>query len=463
MHDSDIRTAVLTLAGNGQSKRAIAKAVGISRGAVSAILEAGSAGRAPMERDEGLLPHLDRIRALYALCRGNRVRVHELLRDEHIEVPYSTLTGFLRRHQVGQKPKRPVGQYEFAPGEEMQHDTSPHTVEVGGVKRRLQCVSVVLAFSRRLYAQCYPTYDRFHAKAFLTEALVYWGGSAGRNVIDNTSVVLAHGTGADAVPAPEMEAFSKRFCFDWFACDLDDPDRKGRVERPFHYIENNFYVGRTFSDLADLNRQLRTWCEEVERKPKKRLGASPMELFAAEQVHLRPLPLHVPEVYASHRRTVDLEGYVHVHTNAYSVPIALIGREVDVRETLTEIRVLHRHDTVARHGRVDGRNQRRTEPAHREGWRYKTRVEPLAEEGVLRAASPELGQLVDRLKAHHGGRAARLVRRLHRMFIEYPTEPFLAGVRTALEYGLLDLGRLERVVLRQLGREYFRVPEEDDG
>ena len=37
-------------------------------------------------------------------------------------------------------------------------------------------------------------------------------------------------------------------------------DRKGRVERPFAYVENNFLAGRTFADWADLNAQARAWC-----------------------------------------------------------------------------------------------------------------------------------------------------------------------------------------------------------
>ncbi len=39
-------------------------------------------------------------------------------------------------------------------------------------------------------------------------------------------------------------------------------NRSARVERPFDYIEKNFYPGRTFSELADLNAQFRQWRDE---------------------------------------------------------------------------------------------------------------------------------------------------------------------------------------------------------
>ena len=44
--------------------------------------------------------------------------------------------------------------------------------------------------------------------------------------------------------------------------------------------------------------------------------------------HLKPLPVWTPPVYLLHQRLVDLEGYVSVDTNRYSVPADLIGRGV---------------------------------------------------------------------------------------------------------------------------------------
>ena len=48
------------------------------------------------------------------------------------------------------------------------------------------------------------------------------------------------------------------------------------------------------------------------------------------------------------------------------------------------------------------------------------------------------------------------------MLRDYPREPLLAAVATALEYGLFDLQRLERLVLRHVGRDYFVLPSQED-
>jgi len=195
----------------------------------------------------------------------------------------------------------------------MQHDTSPHRASIAGVEQRVETASLVLCYSRMLFFQAYPVFTRFYCKVFLTDALTYLGASAATCMIDNTHVVVAAGTGARMIPAPEMAAFAERFNFTFRAHEKGDANRSARVERPFHFIEHNFLAGRTFADLADLNAQARAWCDKVNASYKDHLHASPRELFAAERPHLRPLPPFIPEVYALHHRLVDVEGYINVH------------------------------------------------------------------------------------------------------------------------------------------------------
>jgi len=54
---------------------------------------------------------------------------------------------------------------------------------------------------------------------------------------------------------------------------------------------------------------------------------------------------------------------------------------------------------------------------------------------------------------------ALALRQLLRMVREYPREPLLAAVGEAARYGLYDLDRLERMVLRRIAREYFVLDE----
>ena len=59
-------------------------------------------------------------------------------------------------------------------------------------------------------------------------------------------------------------------------------------------------------------------------------------------------------------------------------------------------------------------------------------------------------------------RDARLpTRQLLRLLREYPREPFLAAVQEAARYGLYDLDRLERMILRRVARDYFLLLDPD--
>jgi hypothetical protein len=51
------------------------------------------------------------------------------------------------------------------------------------------------------------------------------------------------------------------------------------------------------------------------------------------------------------------------------------------------------------------------------------------------------------------------LRQLLRMVREYPREPLLAAIGEAGRYGLYDLDRLERMILRRITRDYFLLDE----
>lgn len=465
MLDESTRNAILRLHKAGHGARAIARALKISRGAVRDVLRSGTAQVPVIERSEKAAPHEAEIRELYARCEGNLVRVHEELTASGAKLSYAALTGYCRRHEIGTTPVKPAGRYDFAPGEEMQHDTSPHRIDIAGKKIGVQTASLVLCFSRMLFFQFFRSFDRFACKVFLTDALQYFVGAAARCMVDNTSVIRLHGTGKDMVPAPEMVAFAERFGFDFEAHEVGDADRSARVERPFEYIEGNFLVGRSFTDIAHANAAAVGWCDKVNATYKRHLHARPRELLAVERPALKPLPIWIPEVYRIHTRIVDIEGFVHVAGVAYSVPYQLIGRQLEIRETKDRIVVFDGPRIVAEHGKgkpggfvtcIEHRPKRGTGGAAKP-------VPP--EQQELAAAEPDVAAYAQTLRTRAGLRWPVALRRLAQMRRDYPRPAFLAAVATAAHYGLYDLDRLERIVLRNIAHDYFVVPAnrpEDD-
>ena len=394
------------------------------------------------------------------------MRVHEELLASGAALSYPALTAFCRREGIGQEPLVAAGSYDhlFAPGVEMQHDTSPHDLIVGGRQYKAQTASAVLCYSRMLFFQIQPTFQRFDCKVFLTEALRYLQGSPERVMIDNTHVVVLRSSGRQMEPVPEMAAFAERLGFRFVAHEIGDANRSGRVERPFHFIEHNFLAGRTFATWQDLNSQARQWCDRVNATYKKHIRAIPRELYTVERLHLKPLPAWIPDVYRLHPRMVDVEGYVSLHSNRYSVPASFIGRRVEVRETRDHVEIELDASHVVKHQRLATADHVRvTLPEHRpprgEG---PCQRPPHPEEQAILAAAPQLAPYVEELKRKGRKVIALLLRQLLRLVREYPREPLLAALDEAARYGLYDLDRVERMILRRVAREYFLLEGNDD-
>src|ERR1022692_1069979 len=457
------RTAILELSAKGVSKNEIARVLQLSRPTVRKVLRSNSTQVPEIPRPEKAEPYRQLILDLFPACKGNLVRVHEELAASGAELSYPALTAFCRRQGIGQAPIVPAGQYHFNPGVEMQHDTSPHSVEVAGKNYKAQTASAVLCYSHLLFFQINPTFQRFDCKVFLTDALRYMGGVVERVMIDNTHVVVLRGTGREMIPVPEMEAFAERFGFRFVAHERGDANRSARVERPFWFIETNFLAGRTFASWTDLNNQARQWCDKVNSTYKKHIRAIQRELFAIESMHLKPLPAWIPEVYRLHQRTVDVEGYVAVNSLRYSVPVAWIGRRVEVRETRDKLEIeLDARHTITHVRALTPPSQRITLAEHRppRGEGIK-RSDPHPEEQALVGAAPEIAPYVAALKQKGHKVVALALRQLLRLLQEYPRPPFLAAVREAAQYGLYDLDRLERMILRRVAQDYFRLLDTD--
>jgi hypothetical protein len=175
------------------------------------------------------------------------------------------------------------------------------------------------------------------------------------------------------------------------------------------------------------------------------------------------LPAWIPEVYRLQQRLVDIEGYVALNSNRYSVPVDWIGRRVEVRETKDKIEIQLDARRLVTHRRVaEAGHQRVMLAGHRPPRGQRMRPDPHPEEQAIVTAAPELADYVVGLKQRSRKVVTLALRQLLRLVREYPREPLLGAVREAGRYGLYDLDRLERMILRRVTRDYFLLDEGSD-
>ena len=207
---------------------------------------------------------------------------------------YSTLTRYLRtirRHQ----PLPFEVRFETAPGEQGQVDFAQFKAEFDsqpGVQRKLSLFSVVLGCSRWLWGrfclrQDLPTVLRMHLRMF--DAM---GGSPREILYDRmrTAVIGADHHGR-VIYNRSLQDLLTHYAVRPRACRAYRAQTKGKVERPYSYIRQDFYLARRFWDLNDLNAQFEHWLDQVANVrvhgTTRRIVA---EAFAQEQPELQPLP-----------------------------------------------------------------------------------------------------------------------------------------------------------------------------
>jgi len=159
---------------------------------------------------------------------------------------------------------------------------------------------------------------------------------------------------------------ARHYGFQPKACRPYRPKTKGKVERPYRYIREDFFLARAFRNLDDLNAQLRHWLDTV-ANPRVHATTQRVvnETFAEEKPHLKSLPLAPFRSVLKLERRVSHEGMVSIGGNLYSVPDATRKRIVEVHTLADEIRIFEDGNMIAAHPVLEGRSQRRIAPGHR--------------------------------------------------------------------------------------------------
>lgn len=470
MIEPDKRKAIFLLHQEGMGLREIARRFQMSRNTVRSVIATGGAMPDAVRRDKTWIDP-DLLRRLYNECDGFVQRVHEkLVEEEGIDVKYSTLTRRLRALGLGRKPAARCDRVPDEPGAEMQHDTSPYTVSVAGQRVGIIASLIYLRFSKRRYLKFYRRFNRFRMKCFFHEALTYWGWTAGVCVIDNTNLARLRGTGKNAVIVPEMEAFARRYGFEFLCHEKGHPNRKAGNERGFWTVETNFFPGRRFESLEDMNAQALDWATVRMEHRAMKTGLIPAKAFEHERSALIELPRHLPAPYRVHDRVTDEYGFASFNGNYFWVP-GTDRKDVRVLEYGDRLKVYRGRECLIEYALpADAVKNKRISPDGCPPPRYapKNRRKPTVEEEKrLRALDEEVGAWLDfALKLKPAGVARhRVIRELFRMSKQMTAPLFVRSVARALKYRIDSIETLWRITHMYMseGDATLPVAEVDEG
>src|ERR1700683_2883146 len=227
---------------------------------------------------------------------------------------------------------------------------------------------MTLSYSRALYLEFFfdqttENFLRGHVHAFQA-----WNGPPRVILYDNLKSAVLERRGGQILFNPRLLELSAHYPFAPQPCQVRAGNQKGRVERAIRYVRDSFWAGRTFTTLAECNRQAWIWRDQVahQRRWPGQDNRTVEQAFAEEQCRLLTPPLHPfstdrIETVRSHKTI-----YVRFDLNDYSIPPEAVGRPLTLVASDTTVRILDGAREIARHQRTYDRQQLVLEPAHQE-------------------------------------------------------------------------------------------------
>jgi len=462
MIDPDRRKAIFLLHDEGMGSREISRRLKVSRNAVRVIIKQGGA-MPDTVRDDKINIDPELLSRLYTDCSGFIQRIYEKLREEEgISVGYSTLTRMIRELDPGNARKKRCAHIPDEPGAEMQHDTSLYRLKIGDKEVRVVGSILYLRYSKMRYLWFYRFFNRFRMKCFFHEALVFFGYTAKVCIIDNTNLARLRGTGKNALIVAEMEQFARQYGFEFVCHEVNHPNRKAGNERSFYTVETNFFPGRKFEDMEDLNRQAIEWATvRIANRPVSRTVLIPARAFEHEQAYLTGLPPYIPPPYITHRRGTDQYGYVSFDGNFYWVPDGA-GNEVSVLQYSNSLKIYHKRILLVEYPLPpDGVKNRSFSPqgVPRPGHQPKNRKHPTAqEEEKLRAAAVEVDEYLSFALKPKGTQKHRFIREMFSLYQKIALPLFIKTIRRALKYRITDIKTVERIAILHISDGDYEIP-----
>ena len=462
MIDPDRRKAIFLLHDEGMGSREISRRLKVSRNTVRAIIKHGGA-MPDTVRDDKINIDPELLSRLYTDCSGFIQRIYEKLREEEgISVGYSTLTRMIRELDPGNTRKKRCAHIPDEPGAEMQHDTSLYRLKIGDKEVRVVGSILYLRYSKMRYLWFYRFFNRFRMKCFFHEALVFFGYTAKVCIIDNTNLARLRGTGKNALIVAEMEQFARQYGFEFVCHEVNHPNRKAGNERSFYTVETNFFPGRKFEDMEDLNRQAIEWATvRMANRPVSGTVLIPARAFEHEQAYLTGLPPYIPSPYLTHRRGTDQYGYVSFDGNFYWVPDGA-GDEVSVLQYSKSLKIYHNRILLVDYPLPpDGVKNRSFSPqgVPRPGHQPKNRKHPTAqEEKKLRAAAVEVDEYLSFALKPKGTQKHRFIREMFSLYQKIALPLFIKTIKRALKYRITDIKTVERIAILHINDGDYEIP-----
>jgi transposase len=352
----------------GFTERKISRKLRLSRPTVKKYIENPEPKRQrKISRTSKLDAYRDRIKAF--LEQDPEVKAPVVLQrigKEGFDGKITIVRDYLKQLRGQQRYRTPFIRFESRPGQQMQIDWGHFgSLAYAKTMRKLYAFAAIECYSRTAYVEFTHSQNQQCLHQALLNAFTYFGGSTEEMVVDNMVTAVIERQGSLIRFNDAFYDFLRIFHITPIACNPASPHEKGKIENIIKYLRQNFWPLRTFTDIGDVNRQVRNWLDTVANvRIHQTTGKRPMDRLS--QVRLRPLPDLLPDCRQTERLKVHKDFAVRFDGNVYTVPPWAIGKQVNLKADQTTITMFYKEKKIAVHNRCWQRGKRIETASHKE-------------------------------------------------------------------------------------------------
>ena len=272
------------------SLREIGRLLGVSPNTVKSALsrEAPPEYQRVIKENPKLLPFKEVIFKMVNIKGFRGSRIFEELRSKGYTGGKTALYSHLRTVKI--EAEKHYTPYETGPGEQSQFDWSPYTVSIGGILTKIIVFSYINGFSRYQVFQVSLSEDQGAVFDALEESFMASGGVPQRLQTDNARVFVKNPSKNNFQWNERYLNFCGHYGFEPTRSLPRHPWSKGKVEKPFRYLEDHFIAGSSFEDFEDLQRKLKDFEHVVNTRVHSTIKTTPGELVAKDREAFSHLP-----------------------------------------------------------------------------------------------------------------------------------------------------------------------------
>lgn len=421
----------------GMSIKGIARKLMISKNTVRKILH--TRDNKNMKKISKLDTYKDYLLTKIEEADYTSSRLCREIRMMGYEGSYELVKKYVNPHR-NKKREDAVIRFETLPGQQAQSDWKRMGAVYYsdyGCKKYTSCFTIVLGYSRDLYNEYYFNETMENLIEGHIHAFECYGGVPHEILYDcMKSVVIERYERSIVKWNEKFLDFANYYGFKPLLCAPYRAQTKGKVERPNQYIEKDFFLGRKFKNIEDLNNQAKEWLDTVANV---RIHGTTKEVPAIRLEEEKKYFVLMPEKqyiwYREDHRISTKDCYISFDGNRYSIPHQYTKKRLLIKANRDDLFIYHEKQLIAQHRITIARGQVITNPEHFKGIiRKPTHIELQRIYGEFSYLGEGTKKYLDGMKNAKVNHLTWNVKKILELVSIYSKQEVLDAIEHALKY-----------------------------